>query len=140
MAEQHLPHEAHAAAPDVHHETRDANITAVFAFGIGLFVTAVVIHVMVWLLFSYFSARAARHAAPAFPLAATEERRLPPEPRLQTNPRGDLAALRAQEERTLTTYGWVDKNAGIVRIPIDEAMKLIVQRGLPARPPQETSK
>jgi len=37
------------------------------------------------------------------------------------------------EQRTLTTYGWVDRNAGIVRIPIDEAMRLTTQRGLPAR-------
>ena len=68
-----------------------------------------------------------------YPLAATQENRVPPGPRLQTNPRDDMRELRARDEEILTSYGWVDKNAGIVRIPIDEAMKLVVQRGLPAR-------
>ena len=58
---------------------------------------------------------------------------MPPEPRLQIHPREDLQDLRASEDAILNSYGWVDKNAGIVRIPIDEAMKLILQRGLPAR-------
>jgi hypothetical protein len=58
---------------------------------------------------------------------------VPPEPRLQTNPRQDLADLRAKEDETLNSYGWVDRNAGVVRIPIDEAITLTLQRGLPAR-------
>jgi len=58
---------------------------------------------------------------------------VPPEPRLQTTPREDLRELRAREEEILGSYGWVDKTTGVVRIPIDEAMKLTLQRGLPAR-------
>ena len=59
--------------------------------------------------------------------------RLPPEPRLQTNPRQDLSDLRAREDQLLNSYGWVDKNTGVVRIPIERAMQLIVERGLPTR-------
>jgi hypothetical protein len=121
----------------VHHEESDIEIRGVLIFAAGLLVTAVGISFIVWLLFSYFNAREARQGTPEFPLAATEEHRLPPEPRLQTNPREDLRGLMDAEQRTLTTYGWVDRNAGIVRIPIDEAMRLTVQRGLPAR---ETAK
>ncbi len=68
-----------------------------------------------------------------YPLAASQDARLPPEPRLQTNPRQDLKDMRAQEDALLHSYGWVDKNAGVVRIPIDEAIKLTLERGLPAR-------
>ena len=93
----------------------------------------IVISFVVWLLFQYFEARESRKVTPEFPLAAQQGNRLPPEPRLQTNPRADLADLRAQEENVLETYGWIDKNASVVRIPIEEAMKLTVQRGLPAR-------
>ena len=118
---------------DVHHETTDVDIRGIVAFAAALFVAAVVIHFFVWLLFAYFSAREAARVAPEYPLAAGQETRLPPEPRLQTNPRQDLADLRAQEDAVLNSYGWVDKNAGVVRIPISEAMKLVVQRGLPAR-------
>jgi hypothetical protein len=47
-----------------------------------------------------------------------------------------LKALRATEDAALTTYGWVDKNKGIVRIPIDRAIDLLLQRGLPTRAPK----
>ena len=95
--------------------------------------TGVAIYFVVWLLFALFAAREARRVMPEFPLAAGQESRLPPEPRLQTNPRQDLRDLRSAEDTVLTSYGWVDKNAGIARIPIREAMKLTVKRGLPAR-------
>lgn len=48
-----------------------------------------------------------------------------------------LKALRATEAAALTTYGWVDKDKGIVHIPIDKAMELLLQRGLPTRPPKQ---
>jgi len=138
MSELHLPHGAHAESPrvdspDVRHEESDVNIRAIFGFGIGLAVAGIVISFVVWLLFHHFEARESRKVTPEFPLAAQQGNRLPPEPRLQTNPRADLADLRAQEENVLKTYGWIDKKASVVRIPIEEAMKLTVQRGLPAR-------
>ena len=135
MAEVHLPHGAHASSGghEIHHETSDVNIRAILGFGVGLIVVAAVIHILVWALFVYFNAREARQPQPAYPLAVQRENRLPPEPRLQTNPREDLRELRVAEDEMLTTYGWVDRNAGVVRIPIDEAMKLTIQRGLPAR-------
>ena len=88
---------------------------------------------MIWLLFQYFSERESVRLAPEYPLAAGQETRLPPEPRLQTDPRADLRELRAHESTVLSTYGWVDKAAGVVRIPIEEAMRITAQRGLPAR-------
>src|SRR6266550_1175786 len=120
--------------PDVQHETSDVNICGVLAFGLGLFIVAVMLHLGIWLLFEAFAAReAALRGAPEFPLAAGQDNRLPPEPRLQTNPRQDLLDLRSAEDNVLDHYGWIDKNADVVRIPIDEAMKLTVQRGLPVR-------
>jgi hypothetical protein len=123
----------HVTHPPVAHEESDVNIRAILAFGGGLLAVAIVIHLAMWVLFRFFDARAARQDTVTYPLAAKQEQRLPPEPRLQTNPRQDLADLRAAEDQTLTTYGWVDRNAGVVRIPISEAMKLAIQRGLPAR-------
>lgn len=54
----------------------------------------------------------------------------PPKPRLQAEPFADLTALRAEEERILTTYAWVDEAAGIARVPVDRAMDLLVENGL----------
>lgn len=59
---------------------------------------------------------------------------VPPAPRLQAAPEDELRALRAQEQTTLRTYGWVDPQRGTVRIPIDRAETLLLQRGLPHVP------
>jgi hypothetical protein len=130
------PHPTPTAAIDnsaVHHEASDINLRGVLGFGLGLMIAAVFIYFFVWLLFLYFAGRETVRGVPQFPLAIGQQDRLPPEPRLQTNPRQDMRELRATEDATLDSYGWIDKSAGIVRIPIAEAMKLTVQKGLPAR-------
>jgi hypothetical protein len=126
--------------PAARHEESDVNVRGVLGFAAGLLVTAVLIQFMVWLLFVYFSGREAARVVPEYPLAAGEQTRVPPEPRLQTNPREDLRALRAREDAVLNSYGWVDRTAGVVRIPIDEAIKLTVQRGLPVRRGREETR
>lgn len=70
--------------------------------------------------------------------AADTEAELKGAPRLQLAPDVDLQAFRAREDAELNSYGWIDRTAGVVRIPIDRAMELIAQRGLPAR--SETNK
>ena len=55
---------------------------------------------------------------------------LPPEPRFQTDPHAELLRLRAAEDSMLTTYGWVDRDSGLARIPVSRAMALIAERGL----------
>jgi hypothetical protein len=62
-----------------------------------------------------------------------------PQPRLEENERMQLGPFIEDQDRKLATYDWVDKNKGTVRIPIDRAMELIVQRGLPVRPPGSTA-
>ncbi len=69
---------------------------------------------------------------PPNPLAATQGRIEPPAPRLQVDPALDIYEFRAAQERLLTTYGWVDEQAGVVRIPIARAIDLLAERGLPA--------
>ncbi|MGA8502942.1 MAG: hypothetical protein WB683_15420 [Candidatus Sulfotelmatobacter sp.] len=69
-----------------------------------------------------------RHIAPGYPQSVF------PNPRLEENERGQLNGILLQEENTLYSYGWVDEKAGTVRIPIERAMDLIAQRGLPVRP------
>jgi hypothetical protein len=142
MADRHHPSPAHGETPHdqvtVSHEESDVNVRAIFGFGVGLIAVAVAIHVLVWVLLLFFEARASREATVEFPLAVQQESRVPPEPRLQTNPREDLRLLREAEDQTLNSYGWVDRNAGVVRIPIDEAIKRTLERGLPARTGAQT--
>jgi hypothetical protein len=77
--------------------------------------------------------QAAQTAAPS-PLAASYGLKEPPEPRLQTDPRQDLLDLRARDGAAIGAYAWADKQAGIVRIPVERAIALLAERGLPARP------
>ena len=128
----HRTHLESIDQPTVHHEETDVNIRAVFGFGGALLAVAIVVFLAVWGLFRYFDSRAAREYGPASPLA-TDEARLPPEPRLQVNSREDAAVFRAEEDAILNGYTWVNRETGTVRIPIAEAMKATVQKGLPVR-------
>jgi hypothetical protein len=68
------------------------------------------------------------------PYAAPAE---PAYPRLVTSEPAVLADLRAQEDSLLTSWGWVEKDRGIARMPVDEAMKIVAGRGLPRFPAPE---
>jgi hypothetical protein len=70
----------------------------------------------------------------ALPDAGRTLRIVPPGPRLQTSPERDLQQFRAEEERRLNSYYWIDKQKSTVHIPIAEAMKKVVQTGLPGFP------
>ena len=70
---------------------------------------------------------------PALPEARMEHR--PPAPNLQVDPKQQLLDLRADEERILTSYGWVDQTNGLTRIPIERAMEMLVEQGLPTPMP-----
>jgi hypothetical protein len=134
MAHEHDAPLAHGSPHDSEHVDADVNIGAIFKFCLGLIVAAVAIQAVVWVLFQVLAGREAARVAPEYPLATSQETRLPPEPRLQTNPREDLRQLREHENAVLGSYGWVDKSAGVVRIPIDEAIKATARRGLPTLP------
>ncbi len=62
-----------------------------------------------------------------------------PLPREQVAPREDLKALAARETSELNSYGWVDRAAGVVRVPIARAMQLLLEQGLPTRTNQAES-
>ncbi|MGH7404661.1 MAG: hypothetical protein ACREJA_02105 [Candidatus Methylomirabilales bacterium] len=119
------------------HETRDIAIRPIVIFLAGVFAMLTAILLLMGLLFHTFATREARRDVPPSPLAT---RRPPPEPRLQVDPARELAAMRAAEDALLHSTDWVDRGAGIVRIPIDRAITLLAQRGLPARPQQRGDK
>ena len=112
------------------HETRDANIRNLIIFGIGLSLLVVAGLLVSRAVFHYFVGRQGL-GPPASPFENV--RALPPEPRLQVTPWKDLGQYKAAQEEILNSYGWVDEKAGIVRIPIDRAMDILLQRGLPVR-------
>jgi hypothetical protein len=119
------------------YETRDVNTRGILYFVVGLFLLIGFSLVSMRWLFGYFSV-----TQPLGPAASpfTNARVLPAGPRLQVQPVADFDQVRAAQENALNSYGWVDRANGKVRIPIDRAMDLLVERPLPARPAQPQEK
>jgi hypothetical protein len=130
--------------PDVNHEVSDVRVRPILIFGVGLMIATVVIYILMALLFDAFEEREKKNEEKKSPLAA-ERQRTPPEPRLYLSPKElgqsspnivrdhpfqELNKLRAEEDEKLNHYTWVDQNAGVVAIPIEEAKRLVLQKGL----------
>jgi hypothetical protein len=116
--------------PRIGHQTRKTNLRVVTGTAIDFVVSTIAIYVTVGALGNFFKRQ---HPSASAPSRITAPGTLPSQPRLQTNPAYDLQQLREVENAKLSSYGWVDKSARIVRIPIDRAIALMAQRGLPAR-------
>ncbi|MCA0032171.1 hypothetical protein [Mesorhizobium sp. B263B2A] len=103
-----------------HPETRDVRPRMLVAFGAGL---------VLFIASAAIGMKLAFNTTPTWlPLSANTS---PENPELQTAPKQDLTSFRAEEDRQLKMLGWVDRNAGIARIPIDDAMWAVVSNGLP---------
>jgi len=114
------------------HETQDANIRPIVITLACLAAGAGLVFVLVFGIFR-FLADHPLNTAPSNPMAETNPQQIPPGPRVEEHPAIELKELHSQEDKILTTYGWTDKTSGTVRIPLDRAMDLQLQRGFPTR-------
>jgi hypothetical protein len=85
---------------------------------------------LIW-LFKHFQKTENPGSVVAVPFAAG--RPLPSPPRIQANPGADMQSYSESQQNLLNTYGWIDRQNGVVRLPIDRAMELLLERGLPTR-------
>lgn len=120
---------AAAASPTgVAYEKADVSPPAIARLGLVLASATLATVFASFGLFKLLRSQEAKSEPAPPPLAIREVGRVPPEPRLQTTPMSDLAVTRVQQRDVIDEYGWVDKNAGKVRIPIAEAMRIYVER------------
>ncbi len=112
------------------YEPSDISTRRLFAFAAGV-VALVVLGVLLSAAVFHFFVRHESLGPPASPFENV--RQLPPSPRLQTTAPFDLGRYHDSQNEILGSYGWVDPQAGFVRIPIERAMKLVLERGLPIR-------
>ncbi len=119
------------AAPNNGYEKSDASPRGLVHF---LLIMAAILAAtalsLIW-LFKHFERAENPGSYVAAPFAGTQP--LPPPPRIQPVPGVDMQSYYQSQQNLLDTYGWVDKQNGIVRLPIDRAMELLLQRGLPVR-------
>ena len=116
--------------PGAGYEHTDASVGPLVQFAFWLFISAVIVHVVLAVGYLYMKrSMETSQGAQQFPLAAEQARRLPPAPQLQQIPSREMYELRTQQESDLHDYGWIDKSAGTVHIPIDDAMKMMLQQG-----------
>ena len=124
MAPEHN-HESQGA-----HETRDINLKPVALFLVALVLTLICVHFVVLATLHFYI----RHQSTPEPATLVK---VPPVewvgPGLLVNAPVQLREMREREDQILNSSGWIDRSLGVVRIPIDRAMDLIVQRGLPEK-------
>jgi hypothetical protein len=148
MSEEELQRGAHEES----YERQDLSVTGVFYFMLGLVLVIVLVYGIVAGMYRFLEASDKKREAPMNPMAI----KTGVDPRSMTFPevRGKVEAtfpkpvlerseqIQASEfgqqlreqDKVLASYDWVDQKNGVVRIPIDRAMELLAQRGLPVRP------
>jgi hypothetical protein len=115
------------------YETRDVDPKVILGLVGGIVIVVAGSMVGLRMLMNGHSAVATRNRSPR-PLRVDQT---PPEPRLQNTPARDYEAFAAEQEKQLNSYGWIDREKEVVRIPVSRAMELALERGLPkpaARP------
>jgi hypothetical protein len=122
---------AENAVPGPGYEVQDANPRAVLWFLAGLFIVICLTMFATWLMFRRFSVS---EVAPPSASSFADVREVPAGPQLQPDPRTNLLETRSKQQQELDSYSWEDRKAGIVRIPIERAMDLLLQKGLPVLP------
>jgi cytoskeletal protein RodZ len=119
------------------YEQRDADVRSLLKLAIWLI--AVVAVSMVAMKWTYDYYQRVQTRGPMVSPLVENENVAPPKPQLQAEPRKDLQTYCSEETKKLDSYGWVDQHAGVVRLPIEQAMALTLQHGLPTRPADQTS-
>ena len=122
-----MEHTVHQSPNGAGHEQSEVSVRLIVVSLAFLAVTTAIVFVLVIGIFRYF-----------YDTNSTEETIkltipvIPPQPRIEVAPYEQLQQLRVQEDHILSTYAWVDKQAGVVRVPIDKAIDLLAAKGLPS--------
>ena len=115
------------------YEQRDVSFPPIVLTSFILLAVVLLSFVTMWWLLNSLTVREVERQGPISAVRLEQRRELPPEPRLQAQPLRDMQELRAAEDALLEKYGWIDESAGVVRIPLDRALELTAERGLPSQ-------
>lgn len=111
------------------HEQSDLSIKTLFWGLVVLLVVTTAAALAMAVMWDVLDARIAGMQPPPSPLVQTDVE--PPEPRLETTPREVRTRIDALRTLQASTYTWLDRDGGVARIPVERAMEILVERGLP---------
>ncbi len=117
---------------EIDFERSDISARGVVITGAAVLASALIVSSLVLLYSGFLAHERAESSPPPLPIEL-HGNPLPPEPRLQASPTRDLRELRMQEDSVLGKYAWIDKSKGVAAIPIERAMEIIAQRGIPSQ-------
>jgi hypothetical protein len=122
----------HSENPKHRHETREAVPRYILYFALGVAISVAAGFLVSWWTLEYLRSH---QKFPAPQSALSRGRVLPPPgmPQLQAHPATDLQVYLKDQTKILDSYGWVNRKSGVVRIPIQRAMNILLQEGLPVR-------
>lgn len=132
---RHVAHEGEVN-PEVQHEDSDINVRALAKFAIGFLVFAAVMHVAIWGIYRLLDKEHQRRRPTPVTLVDIKEKQPPPEPSLQVNPVLDMNLLIDEQKKVSSGYA-TGPHSGAVRLPIERAMAIIVQKQMPVRPAEQ---
>ncbi|MEO8501521.1 MAG: hypothetical protein ABI565_11445 [Vicinamibacteria bacterium] len=119
-----------ASNPEIRYEKTDAHVRPLYQFLFWISVITLITAVFAMLVLRGLESW--REKASTRPtMAEAPDNQQPPAPRLQIQEPKDLATFRKEEAGILSTYGVVDRDKGIYRMPIEEAMRITLERGVP---------
>jgi hypothetical protein len=117
--------------PTPDHERTDAHVRPVASFLVFMFVSVLAAYGVITVLFEYFTQR--QISKYGTPVQLTTPGEASGAPQLQVVPGLDLREIRAAEAEQLGGYGWVDQRQGLVHVPIEQAIDMLLEQGLAAR-------
>ena len=134
MSTEHVNDEYGPTPPGAKYEHTDIDVNVGYKFGLWLAISMFISIGIVTGVFKLFESQghSANVLAQKYPLAVGQHKE-PPTPHLQSQPFKDVYTLRQAEAAKLSSYGWVDKEGGVARLPIDRAIDVMLERGFPAR-------
>jgi hypothetical protein len=110
---------------------REIGVKGIVWSGVALVVIALVVHFLIWGLLRGFDKIDDRRDVPLTPIEASSPQPAQfPGPNLQTDEPKDLKTMHDEEDRILSQAGWVNRQQGVVRVPVDVAIDVIARRGV----------
>jgi len=122
-----MEHTVHHSPNGAGHEQSEVSVRLIVVSLAFLAVATAIVFALVVGIFRYFydangTAEATRLSSPV----------VPPEPRIEVAPYEQLQQLRVREDHILNSYAYVDKQGGVVRVPITQAIDMLAAKGLPS--------